>query len=864
MNRGRHFLAGALLVFLLGGVLGCGNINLLRLKYEGYKLGDSGHYPEAAATLEKGLEQSKTSRIKINLLDFHKRITAGFLGNLVYVYSAMGQYDRALNYNQQALALLREAKIPRLEAAQLTIRGELYMGLGQYDRALEYYQQALAVNKEAKDCFVEGSLLSSLGWLYYRMGQNDRAREYFLKALAAHRAVCFQPFNRPFELKNRGAEAGDLNNLGCICTDSGQYDQAREYFQQAVAINRSLKNRANEGVNLNNLGILYRHLGQYDQARKALEEAIKIAREVSSPENIWRPQAELGAIEVKLGDPDQAIKYYRQALDTIEGLRAGLAEKENRTSFMQTKQHVYDGFIELLRSLHEKNPTKGYDRDALEIFERKQGRLFLEEIGKSGARNFAGLPEEVKNREGELENRRNQVQVTFEKARSQSQVDASRLISLEADMEQVKSALKALQDELRSKYPDYYALKYPQPATLADLQTKVLQPGEYLLVYGVMEDKTCLWVIGKEVFRLQTVPAGEKELARKVAAYRHLVLKTGDAEEGKVPPQDAGKEAPGKLRQELHNLLIPGQVQAALIPGSRLYIVPTGPLYSLPFEALETQAAEAPLHYLVEDYAVAYLSSASLLKTLREAQARKRTQPAYPLLAFANPRYGKVSGAQSDETSVRGLQTRAYLEIMRGGFAELPETEDEARAIKELLKAPENSKPLIVKEAASRSTVFALNQTSRLEAYRYLVFACHGILPGEVDQIMQPALVLAYPQKNGYLTMADVFGLKLNAQLVSLSACNTGRGSQVKGEGVMGLTRAFMYAGTSAVSVTLWSVESQSAKELNVGMYRYLSRDRGRASALRVIKLSLLRGEKGDEYRDPFFWAPLVVFGDGQ
>ena len=181
-----------------------------------------------------------------------------------------------------------------------------------------------------------------------------------------------------------------------------------------------------------------------------------------------------------------------------------------------------------------------------------------------------------------------------------------------------------------------------------------------------------------------------------------------------------------------------------------------------------------------------------------------------------------------------------------------------------MLKAPENSKPLIVKEAASRSTVFALSQTASLEAYRYLVFACHGILPGEVDRVKQPALVLAHPEKDGFLTMADVFGLQLNAGLVSLSACNTGRGSQVKGEGVMGLTRAFMYAGTPAVSVTLWSVESQSAKELNVGMYRYLSQDRGRATALREIKLSLLRGEKGDEYRDPFFWAPLVVFGDGQ
>lgn len=381
-----------------------------------------------------------------------------------------------------------------------------------------------------------------------------------------------------------------------------------------------------------------------------------------------------------------------------------------------------------------------------------------------------------------------------------------------------------------------------------------------------MKDETCLWVIGRGVFLLQTLPVGEKELVQKVAAYRRLVLKTGDEAGGRggVTPQDAAKEAREKLRYELYNRLVPGQVRAALTPGSSLYIVPTGPLYSLPFEALETQAAGQPPHYLVEDHAIAYLSSASLLKTLREARARKQVRPPYPLLAFANPSYAKDSKGQAEEGSVRGLQTRAYKAILRGGFIDLPETEDEVRTIKEVLRAPEASNPLLVKEAASRSTVFSLNRAGKLAAYRYLVFACHGVLPGEVDRVVQPALVLSHPERDGYLTMGDVFGLQLNADLVSLSACNTGRGSEVKSEGVMGLTRAFMYSGSPAVSVTLWSIESQSAMELDVGLFRYLNQKHGRAAALQEIKLAMLRGEKGDKYRHPFFWAPLVVFGDGR
>jgi CHAT domain-containing protein len=134
------------------------------------------------------------------------------------------------------------------------------------------------------------------------------------------------------------------------------------------------------------------------------------------------------------------------------------------------------------------------------------------------------------------------------------------------------------------------------------------------------------------------------------------------------------------------------------------------------------------------------------------------------------------------------------------------------------------------------------------------------VLPGELDYVTQPALVLA----DDFLTMADVFALELNADLVALSACNTGRGTQVRGEGVMGLTRAFMYAGTPAVAVTLWSVESLSAKDLDIGLFRHLTAGLSPAQALQAIKVQMLRGEYGEQYRHPYYWAPFVLFGDGR
>jgi len=223
----------------------------------------------------------------------------------------------------------------------------------------------------------------------------------------------------------------------------------------------------------------------------------------------------------------------------------------------------------------------------------------------------------------------------------------------------------------------------------------------------------------------------------------------------------------------------------------------------LPFESLKNNSGQ----YLIENHSFAYLSSASLLNILRTARERKIVKPQYPFLAFANPVYDMPS--EMDDT-VDEIQVRSFYNIMRGNIDALPETEDEVERIKNILKAPAASHPLQTQKNASRSVVFDLNAKGGLDDYRYISFACHGILPDGINGVIQPSLLLSTPDpvtnEIGLLTMSDVFGLKLNADLVALSACNTGRGEIVKGEGVMGLTRAFMYAGTSALSVNLWSV----------------------------------------------------------
>ena len=568
---------------------------------------------------------------------------------------------------------------------------------------------------------------------------------------------------------------------------------------------------------------------------------------------MWEAQHGLASTEAKLNQSDAAITYYEQAIDNIEKIRA-LLTKEHKTSFMQDKLYVYDELIALLQSLHLTQPQKGYDRKAFETFERKQGRVFVEEMGQSGARQFVGLPKAILEGELSLENQlaKTHQQLADERSKPVAGIEGEvvqnkELIkTLEQRQQQLQSELDALRETIRTEYPDYYALKYPQPVQLDILQKEVLKEGELLLVYGVMEESTSLWVISQQTFQVFYLPLTEENLNKQVGDIRLAIdnqLDTRSMIRTDIKNPLSRKKL-SHLTYKLYTSLVPESVRPLVAKAKTLYVVPTGVLYALPFEMLVTQPVKRKkdtIHYLIEEVPVAYLSSASLLKILRDAKQRRTQTARYPLLAFANPIY-----EGSD-------------------FRSLPNTADEARAIAKLLNPPPNSDYLQLDEKASLPQLFDFNNKKRLADYRYLLFATHGIIPGKSNIIKQPALVLSHPnleKDKGLLKMADVFALELNAQLVSLSACNTGSGKQERGEGVMGLTRAFMYAGTPVIAVTLWSVNTYSTEQLNVGFFDKLTQIQNQAQALQAIKLEMLHGLNGKKYQHPYYWAPFVLFGD--
>ncbi len=771
--------------------------------------------------------------LKIKKAIGNRRGQGADLTNIGNVHQNLGDYSKALDYYQQALAIDKALGDKNGQRADLGNIGVVYTKLGDYPKALDFFQQALAIFRDIGDKSGQGKVLTNIGVVYKNLGDYPKALDFFQQALAIFR-----------DIGDKSGQGTNLGNIGSVHLSLGDYPKALDYYQHALAIRQAIGDKRGEGAALTNIGLVYQNLGEYQKAKNAFQDSAAILETVGSSD-LWVAQRGLAFTEAKLNQLEPAIQHYEQALDNIEQIR-NLLTKEHQIAFMRDKIIAYDEFIALLQSRHAVQPKKGHDRKALKTFERRQGRLFLEEMAQSGARRFAGLDNAIVEAEQSL-------MLKWHQLTAQPVTPQER-----ATLEQAEVRLK---ERIKAEYPKYYALKYPEPVDLATLQNQVLQPGEIMLVYGVMEENTVLWVIGKQQFQMFTLPVDEDTLKQQVKQLRRY-LSNSEFNRREFPPASL----------HLYQTLLPEAVHQLIKDAEILYIVPTGPLYGLPFGALvSAYKARREIHYLIEDYAISYLSSASLLKILRDAE--RKTQPPEPFLAFADPEYPpcEIDDEKGAET-VAQRRTKSNLKWINGGcFNRIAATADEVREIANLFNADHN-KALYLGPKASRNTVFALNDKQQLDDYRYVMFSVLAVIPYRVNQIEQPALILSNPLTEGYLTMADVFALTLNADLVNLSAGNSGCAGDscsenVRGEGIMGLTRAFMYAGTSRVAVTLWSVDLYSAKDLSVGLFTHLKANhhQNMAHALREIKLKMIQGKASRrQYANPYHWAAFVVYGDGQ
>ena len=810
---------------------------------------------------------------------------AGILDKIGGVYDDLGEKQQALDYYQQALPLSKAVGDRTQEARTLTNIGIVYSDLGEKQQALDYYQQALPLSRAVGDRTQEAGILHNIGKVYHDLGEKQQALDYYQQALPLLRAV-----------GDRKREAGTLNNIGGVYSDLGEKQQALDYYQQALPLRRKVGDRKGEAVTLNNIGLVYDDLGnkqddlgKKQQALDYYQQALTLSKAVRDRRQEAVTLHNIGVVEGYLGEKQQALDYYQQALTLSRAvgnrtqeavtlsdiayveisrgnLQGALTPMENsiriiedlrtkasvspelRQSYFSTQQDYYQIYIDLLMALHQQNPSQGYDQQAFNISERSRARTLLELLTEANANIKEGVDPQLLAEEKRLQGKLDAIEKQRLDIYNNPNSTSEQKIGI---VQQHQTLLKEYQDfqtDLRKKSPKYTDLKYPQPITLEQVQQQILDQDTVLFQYSLGQERSYLWVVTKQEMTSYEL-ASQKDI-EKCAKNLLRAIKQGN-------PKILAKAVP------LLSKVILDPVKDKLTK-KRILVVADGVLQYIPFAALSPSENQQPL---ITNYDIINLPSSSSLATIRH-QTKARTSALKALAVLADPVFsaddkrvnnGKTTVSQPQPSDLRSLALKRSVKNLRDGkFESLPGTRQEAEAILKLV--PEDTQKTSAFDFDANLTA-ATNP--ELSQYRIVHLATHGILNTESPELSGIVLSLVDETgnfTNGFLRLHEIFNLKLPAEIVVLSACQTGVAKDIKGEGLVGLTRGFMYAGSPRVLVSLWKVDDEATAEIMTRFYRLMLKKKlSPAEALRKAQLEM---QEHTKWSSPYYWAAFVLQGE--
>jgi CHAT domain-containing protein/tetratricopeptide (TPR) repeat protein len=822
-----------------------------------------------------------------NLAFFHGLGIAGkealTLNNIGGVYDLLGEPDTALASYERALALWHASGDRYSEAQTLNNMAVVHRTLGEWQEALRIYDQVRVVLAPLGDRAMETTLLNNTGFIYNNLGEPERALPYFVEALKLRR-----------EVGDRSGEVTSLNNLGTAWRKLGDLSKALDQHRQALALATSLSDTAQQAVSRQHLAEVHLEEGDAPAALRDLDAALALLREKGSRRSeteVLHQQGraltlagrarealpvlgealtrrrdlrdragetetlyELALAERSLGLAADARSHAEAAVTRAEELRVGFLSADLRASFLATRRRAFSLLIDLLMDRHAAEPGKGYDREAFAISERVHARSLLDVLraGSAGYTASAAPPELLTRRSSLL--RRLSAKVDQRWRQSGARAEA-----LDREIDPLLAEVDTMEAEIRRHDPRFAAWSAPQPVGPQEI-SGWLEPGTMLLEYSLGEERSFLWAVEAGQVHAFVLPR-QKEieaLARQV--YEELsTVEFASARRG------AAAESLGRI------LLGPIWEDSARL--RRLVVVPDGALGVLPFAALpvpdpgRSWQASGTLKPLLERLEVVSIPSATTLAVQRQRLERRATATKWamvladPVFAADDPRLAHPSAAHlpapakrpATEVALRGEGTGDSPSVL----ARLPATRREAEAVASL--APAGQVRLRLGLAANREAVLS----GDLRDYRVLHFATHAV--ADTHNPERSGLVLSRVDaegnsREGFLGLSDIYDLDLDADLVVLSGCRTALGKEVRGEGLMGLTRGFQYAGVPRVVASLWRVQDRTTAELMTRFYRAMWRDHlAPAAALRAAQRSLRRDAR---YRDPYSWAGFVLQGD--
>ncbi|MFZ2141260.1 MAG: CHAT domain-containing tetratricopeptide repeat protein [Xanthobacteraceae bacterium] len=844
-----------------------------------------GRYAEAEPLLKRDLAMTEKAR------GANSASVAHSLVNLAVLYHDLGRFAEAEAFFKRALAIEESAGGPDHPAVLRILHNlaSLYRTLGRYSDAKMLLQRALSAREKklgANHPDVARTLynLASISYLEHHYSEAETLYKRALlideKALGSnHRDV-----------------ADVMEGLALVHTNQGHYREAEEIYQRVLTIREEAIGEDCPQVvsTLNNLALVYAREDKYGQARSLEERALVIAEKTlgaSNPEVAWTLN-NLAIAYAGTGDTEKALAYSRRATAAVIAHAAtesrDFAQNEKsggligqRAEYFQ--RHVANLAIAAQTSL-EPSPRLGLE--AFTIFQwanQSQTAAAVQQMGlrfAAGTDALAGLVRANQDLAAQRRDRDKRLLDALSKPAEEQ--DRARIEALRKEIVDIERQLVAAAAHIEKKFPEYAALTNPKPLKAEEVQ-QLLGVDEALLFWLVGEKESYVFALTRDGFDWRTIEIGAEGLSEKVTALRSTL------DLGKLQ-RSAGKPElfDLALAHELYLALL-GPVEGLVRDKRHLLVVPSGALGSLPFHLLLTEkpaqsvgglkdmALYRNAAWLIRRHAVSVLPSVASLKALRTFA--RRTESPKPMIGFGDPIFDPAERAMAlaERSATKRPATavsRAYSEFWQGSSI------DRIKLAQALPSLPETAGELLVvaaKLGASRSDIHLQKDASEttlkhaaLADYRVVYFATHGLVAGDVKGLGEPALALTIPKEpseldDGLLTASEVAQLKLEADWVVLSACNTAAGDRPGAEALSGLARAFFYAGAHALLVSHWAVDSDAAAALTTRTFDMLQSDPklGRAEALRRAMLAYMNDSTDPLSAYPALWAPFVVVGEG-
>ncbi len=840
-------------------------------------LEDAGEHAKALALLQQTLKELRRQG------DRQGELWA--LSGIAVIQVKTEDYERALTNLHKALKLFAELGLPASQATDLHFYlGEIYEGFRDFERAIDHYHKALTSAQTHGTDSALARIYDRLGNVYYLTEDYPKAKDFLEDALRLNG-----------ELHDVNKQKAELVRLGDILSKLGDQEGALKYQQRALALTRGGSDERTEARILTRIGTLYQMLGRprvalenYQEAQDIrtkigdrrgvnenllqialvnsilggfnaavadLKRAFEISQKSEDRSMLWKAYFIMGRTLEEKNSMGEALESYRKAITILEAMEADIVEESDEDNFIfGGRNALFETTLRVLMKLARKDPQGAYDSQALRIVEKLKAAEFENTLSRINVDNFSDLPKDllIKEKSLKLSLRKINSRLAEELSRvNQNPPQIKKLLDERRAKEELFTKLK---DRLVKEYPSYADLRYPRPISVHQLQKDIIRPNEALLIYMVTRGATYVFAIDKQRFHVHSIAYPAKELRRDIDALMKP-LHRADTQASWDP----------SIAYRLYSKIIK-PVEYFLATKKTVVVVPHGPLASLPFEILVTSkshaekrfwsAADKPT-YLVEKYAFAYAPSAQVLAHIRTRKHDK--QPGWSLVAFGDALYNDPSKAKELNPGADKLLA-ALGGSSRGSrgpdLRPLPGTRREISEIVKIMGGPTQ----VYLGPQATETLFKKVDLSR---YGYIHLATHGVvLSGSGKGPQQPAIVFSLygdKENDGFLQLGEVFGLKLNADLVVLSSClSPGKANSKDAGGVMALSRGFLFAGSDSVVLSMWQVNDDSTAKLFIDMYRNL-KDGSKAEALRQAQLSLIANNATCH---PYYWAPFILVGE--